>query len=204
MDEPQNQFDHDERPGRNASHSIQDYPQPTLKSNNLGRRGAARAPSRLHRHAFDQIRRSNGDAPCRSPKRDDTTCREVEKPNIHEVSPYPSLRPVSWGNRTHDESINVHDRTRHHGRTTTRKWRKPGQNTTTRRTPAQRQSRGWHSETHQKRETKLLGQDSDATYLYLLGTLNSMSARYNSTQVDDTTVQATMTTAKPTHPTRRT
>ena len=42
---------------------------------------------------------------------------------------------------------------------------------------------------HQERETKLLELDSDATYLYLLGTLNadvSMIQQYTSGQYDGT------------------
>jgi len=56
-----------------------------------------------------------------------------------------------------------------------RKLRKPGQLTTTRRTPVRRQSRGRHGETHQERATKLLGPDSKAIYMYILGSANSTS-----------------------------
>ena len=112
-DEPENQFDRDDKPGRKLSHSLQDDPHPTPSCNNLDRRGAARTPRRLHWHPFDKIRRSNCDAPRLSPKRDKTTGRQVEKPNIYEVSPHPSPRLDSWVSRAYDESTDVlHDRTR--------------------------------------------------------------------------------------------
>ena len=122
----------------------------------------------MHRNPLDQVRCRHGDVPCRGSERNHTTGWEVEKPNFHEISPHTSARLDSGGDRADDEPTNfLHDRHRHCGRTTTRKWRKPGRLTTTRRSPVRRQSWGRHGETHQERETKLLGPDSEAIYLYL-------------------------------------
>ena len=71
----------------------------------------------------------------------DTNGGEVVKPNVHEIRPDPNPRLNTRHSYTHDEAtIILQNRPRTCGRTTTQTWRKPGQLTTTRRTPVWWQS----------------------------------------------------------------
>ncbi|KAI2497536.1 hypothetical protein MHU86_16939 [Fragilaria crotonensis] len=127
--------------------------------------------------------------PCTSPEFQVRRFRWWEvAPDVHEIPPNSSAGLDTRVAARMTSRQSFYDRPRFCGRTTTGKWRKPGRLTIARRTPLDNYH-GTDTARRTRRETKLLGPDSDAIYLFLLV---SRAQRETRMTTDNTRIDATV------------